>query len=234
MSKDLYNPKYLYNYEMKGVIIDTKKIEVLEGILKQYSMQYKICFECKVEDSICTMSFDEIKTDIFLEQKAIKSIVVEAESETIGFELDTDGLWVPWLKIKANEKNKFDLFKRDIQEWIKLCKNKNPLVCLVAKNTKSYILIGFISVVLSVLTWLPVIIGDLKNGLMVPFDSCFIIIFFSAMVFFGLTLWLSRFFIKNIEIDIGINKTRIRRKIGGWILTVLIIPFIISLFCSII
>ena len=42
-----------------------------------------------------------------MEQKAIKSIVVEAESETIGFELDTDGLWAPWLKIKANEKNKF-------------------------------------------------------------------------------------------------------------------------------
>ncbi len=219
--------KYQYQKKLNGIIVDIPKIDAVITILQKYSMNFEVNIECKTGDSIRKMSLEEIKNDKLLEQKKISRVQIEAESEELYFKFDIHDFWDNTIEITSNNEDKFNLIKNDIQEWIRLCKNKNPLIILTFGTIASNITIGILGLILSLLTWLPFLV---KNSY--PIDDSVPVIFVFAMLYFFTVSVLSCTFMKRIEIDIGINKHRIRRKIGGWILTTLIIPVILSFICS--
>ena len=85
-----------------------------------------------------------------------------------------------------------------------------------------------LSVLLSFATILPLMISDWRKGLSIEFMDAFMVILYIAFVYYLIVLGLSSLFLHSVEIDIGNNYVKKRRKIANWIMTVVIIPVILS------
>ena len=81
---------------------------------------------------------------------------------------------------------------------------------------------------LSFITILPLMISDWQKGLSIEFMDAFMVILCIAFVYYLVVLGLSSLFLHSVEIDIGNNYVKKRRKIANWIMTVVIIPVILS------
>lgn len=220
--------KYKFEMEFQSLILDLQCLKALTNIFAEHAMSYNINLDFKTGDSIADLTIDDLIKDISLEKKRIKEITVRATNDITEIDLHLDYVFDGKIKTESNNYDEFKQLKQEIQEWSNLYKSHNPFVFLAPFSTKSEVVRILICIGLSILTLFPMIISTYINGGSVKvLDSITVFLFFTFCYYF-LLLFLCWIFIKKVEIDIGLNQNRTRRKVGNWVVSVILIPVLIS------
>lgn len=224
----IFQAKYEFTKELTNIVIDLNCLKALEKILLDNSMQYQICVEYKNGDTLYDLAIHDIEEDLSKDKRQIDSLNVNANNDEIGFELNVGNCLIEQIKIRSNDKTSFLRLKQEIQEWLILYKNKNPFVCFAPFSKKSELIRIFSSFVLSCLTILPMIITEILHNKTIKAWDCIMVCCFFLILYYFFILALSAIFLKKVEIDVGINHTKTRRNFGYFILTVVLIPVILT------
>lgn len=221
----IFTGKYVFKKDITGLIVDLKCLNELERVIKDNNLSYNITIEYKNGDTINDLSIKDIEDDISKDKRQIKEFNLRAGDSEIAFSFDND---IAELQIESNDKSKFLKLKQQLLEWFDLYKDKNVLREFAPLSKKSETIRVITSILLAILTTVPFIIYYILNA--IPLEFATMLQFFVSLiwVYYLVLLALSLIFLKQVEIDIGINKRRIRRQVGKWILTAVIVPIVIS------
>lgn len=228
MIPGIINEQYKFEEALHGIIIDLKSLKVLEEKIQEHSMNYSFSIDYKSGDSVYDLSISNIVNDYANEKRHIKSIHLFAYNNNAKLEINAGQDCFEKVEIVCSEKSVFLQLKQEIKDWLEIIKNRNPFICFAPFSKRSEIIRIITSAVLSFLTLAPLVIKEILNGGTVKFSGAIIVFVFFTGSYFLVNLLLSAFFLKDVEIDIGINHTKIRRKFGNWFLTVVLIPVILS------
>lgn len=219
---------YLYETELRSIVFELDCLKALIKILKAHAMKYNMTTEYKSGDTICNGSIHDFENDISINKRQIKSLTLTAKGDGCELRISIGKNKLNSLEMACDDKGAFMQLKEELREWQELYKNKNPLIVLAPFTAKSEIIRSVLSVLLSFTTILPLMISDWQKGLSIEFMDAFMVILYIAFVYYLIVLGLSSLFLHSVEIDIGNNYVKKRRKIANWIMTVVIIPVILS------
>ena len=221
----IFMGKYVFKKDITGLIVDLNCLKELKRIIDDNNLSYNITIDYKNGDTINDLSIKDIEDDISKNKRQIKEFNLRAGDNEIAFNFDNI---VAELQIESNDKSKFLKLKQQLLEWFDLYKDKNILREFAPLSKKSETIRVITSFLLAIFTTVPFIIYYILNA--IPFEFATMLQFFVSLIglYFLVLLVLSSIFLRQVEIDIGTNKSRIRRKVGKWVLTVVIIPIIIS------
>lgn len=220
--------KYEFKKELTNMIIDLNCLKALEKILLDNSMEYQICLGYKNGDTLYDLKIKDIEEDISKEKRKIVSITINAYNDNTRLRFNIEDYWIKQLEINSNDKAVFLQLKQETQEWCDLYRNKNPMAHFTPFTEKSELIRGITSIILSILTIVPVIIHDIIHNVSVKAGDCIMMFLSFVMLYYLVTLAISAIFLKKVEIDIGVNNVKIRRNVGYIVLTTIIIPTVLS------
>lgn len=220
--------KYSYKRQLRNIVIDTDCLKALIKIFQAYQMEYNLSIEYRTGETLSNVLFEDVEKDIFTKRRRIKEVTITAEADCMGVNIMMGSQILDEIEIVSDKRDNFIQLKQELQDWQELYKNKNPLIVFAPLTVKSEILRGITSLILSFLTILPMMISEWMNGGQILFGDAVMIITVFGMIYYLVILGLSAFFLRSVEIDIGDNRVKFRRKVAGWIFTVIIIPVILS------
>ena len=191
-------------------------------------MKYNMTTEYQSGDTICNGSVHDFENDITIKKRQIKNLTLTAKGDECELCISIGKDKLNTLEMACDNKGAFMQLKEELREWQELYKNKNPLIVLAPFTAKSELIRCIFSILLSFITVLPLMISEWQKGLSIKFTDALMVILCVAFVYYFVVLGLSSLFLHSVEIDIGNNYVRKRRKIANWIMTVVIIPVILS------
>lgn len=219
---------YLYETELRSIVVDLDCLNALIKILKDNAMKYNMTTEYQSGDTICNGSVLDFENDITIKKRQIKNLTLTAKGDGCELCISIGKDKLNTLEMACDNKGAFMQLKEELREWQELYKNKNPLIVLAPFTAKSELIRCIFSILLSFITVLPLMISEWQKGLSIKFTDALMVILCVAFVYYFVVLGLSSLFLHSVEIDIGNNYVRKRRKIANWIMTVVIIPVILS------
>ncbi len=219
---------YLYQIELRNIVLDLDCLKALIKILQDNAMEYNLTIDYKSGETICNRTLFDIENDFLIERRYIKNLTLTAKGNKSGLKVSVGKDKFNTLEMECDDKNLFLQLKEALREWQYIFKNRNPLNMLAPFTVKSEIIRGILSVFLAFFSILPLLIFDWQNGLSINFIEVFMVVFYIAVMYYLIILGLSAIFFHSVEIDIGRNYFKIRRKIANWIMTIIIIPAILS------
>lgn len=219
---------YLYETELRSIVVDLDCLNALIKILKDNAMKYNMTTEYQSGDTICNGSVHDFENDITIKKRQIKNLTLTAKGDECELCISIGKDKLNTLEMACDNKGAFMQLKEELREWQELYKNKNPLIVLAPFTAKSELIRCIFSILLSFITVLPLMISEWQKGLSIKFTDALMVILCVAFVYYFVVLGLSSLFLHSVEIDIGNNYVRKRRKIANWIMTVVIIPVILS------
>lgn len=219
---------YLYETELRSIVVDLDCLNALIKILKDNAMKYNMTTEYQSGDTICNGSVHDFENDITIKKRQIKNLTLTAKGDGCELCISIGKDKLNTLEMACDNKGAFMQLKEELREWQELYKNKNPLIVLAPFTAKSELIRCIFSILLSFITVLPLMISEWQKGLSIKFTDALMVILCVAFLYYFVVLGLSSLFLHSVEIDIGNNYVRKRRKIANWIMTVVIIPVILS------
>lgn len=219
---------YSYEIELRNIVLDLDCLKALIKILQDNAMEYNLTIDYKSGETICNRTLCDIENDFLIGRRYIRNLTLTAKGNKSGLKVSVGKDKFNTLEMECDDKNLFLQLKEALREWQDLFKNRNPLNILAPFTVKSEIIRGILSVFLAFFSILPLLISDWQKGLSNNFIEVITVCFYIAGMYYLIIWGLSAIFFHSVEIDIGRNNFKIRRKIANWIMTVIIIPLVLS------
>lgn len=221
---------YTFRKDISAVLLTADKLKKWVDVLEEYELDY----ECEIRyvggESFSTSNIQELFEDRYLENKSIESIEISARDFEKGIRVNFECGDISWrnsISCSCQEKDTFIRIRDEINQFVESITNKGVWAFLTRKTKMSFLIKMFFGILWTIGIFTYPIKAWAQD------KTAFWLIEFGIVIMCSLSYYsvqnICEYFCPIVEFDIGKNKYKLRRKRFSWLVTVIIIPFVISI-----